>query len=325
MVQPPSFVSQSHPTHVCKLRQTLYGLKQAPRAWYNELKSYFLPLRFKSLFSDTFLFVLRNTHGLIYLLVYVDDIIITGSNSSFLSTFISQFSSRFSLKDLGNLSYFLGVEVLPHPQGLFLSQHKYLQDLLTRAHMSNAKPVPTPIVTHPPLSIQTGAPLANSTEYRALVGSLQYLSLTRLDISFAVNRLFQYIDKPTEDHWAALKRLLRYLVETITHDVLLCQDSPTTLHAFTDTDWAGDKDDYISTIGYIVYLGQNLISWSFRKQRTLARSSTEAEYCVVVATTTEVLWVQNLLRELGYLPTNKPVIYCDNMGAIYVAVNPKFH
>ena len=255
IVQPPGFISQSHPAHVCKLHQALYGLKQAPRAWYNELKSYLLTLGFKNFISDTSLFVLHNTQGLIYLLVYVDDIIITGSNSSFLSTFISQFSSRFPLKDLGNLFYFLSVEVLPHPQGLFLSQHKYLQDLLTRAHMSNAKPVPTPMVMHPPLSTQTGAPLANPTEYRALVGSLQYLSLTRLDISFAVNRLSQYMHKPTEDHWAALKRLLHYLAGTTSHGLLLRQDSPTTLHAFTDADWAGDKDDYISTTGYIVYLG----------------------------------------------------------------------
>ncbi|KAH9772008.1 hypothetical protein KPL71_012888 [Citrus sinensis] len=230
MVQPPGFVSQSHPTHVCKLRQALYGLKQAPRAY---------------------------------------------------------------------------VEVLPHPQGLFLSQHKYLQDLLTHAHMSNAKPVSTPMVTHPPLSTQTGA--------------------SRLDISFAVNMLSQYMHKHTEDHWAALKRLLRYLTGTTIHGLLLCRDLLTTLHAFTDADWAGDKDDYISTTGYIVYLGRNPISWSSRKQRTLARSSTEAEYRAVAATTAEVLWVQNLLRELGYLPTNKPVIYCDNIGATYVAANPKFH
>ena len=150
--------------------------------------------------------------------------------------------------------------MLPHPQGLFLSQHKYLQDLLTHAHMSNAKPVSTPMVTHPLLSTQTGAPLANPTEYRALVGSLQYLSLTRLDISFAVNRLSQYMHKPTKDHWAALKCLLRYLTGTTTHGLLLRRDLLTTLHAFTDVDWAVDKGDYISTTGYIVYLGRNPIS-----------------------------------------------------------------
>lgn len=257
--------------------------------------------------------------------LFVDDIILTGSNSTLLNSLISKLSSRFSLKDLGNLSYFLGVEVLPHPHGIFLSQQKYIQDLLTRAHMSNAKPVPTSMVTHPPLSMHNGTPLANPTEYRALVGSLQYLCLTRLDISFAVNKLSQYMHKPTEDHWTALKRLLRYIAGTTSQGLLLRRNSPVNLHAFTDSDWARDTDNYISTTGYIVYLGRNPISWSSRKQRTIARSSTEAEYRAIAATTAEVLWVQNLLRELGHTPTTKPALYCDNMGATYVAANPKFH
>lgn len=166
---------------------------------------------------------------------------------------------------MGSLSYFLGVEVIPHPCGLLLSQHRYIQDLLTRDNMANAKPVSTPMLHHPPLTLTSGTPLENLTEYRAIVGSLQYLSLTRLDISFAVNRLSQFMQCPTSDHWLALKRVLRYLVGTSDHGLFLRRDSPLSVHAFTDADWAGDKDDYISTTGYIVYLGSNPISWSCKK------------------------------------------------------------
>lgn len=257
MVQPPGFINKTQPTHVCKLRKAIYGLKQAPRAWYIELKQYLVHLGFTNIVSDSSLFILRKQQYTLYLLVYVDDIIVTGSNSHFIDTFIKNISNHFSLKDLGPLSYFLGVEVIPYPHGLFLSQQKYIQDLLQKSHMNEAKPTPTPMVSSPPLTLTSGCPLSNPTEYRALIGSLQYLLLTRPDIAFTVNRLSQYMHRPTDEHWAALKRLLRYLAGTLHKGILLHSRSPPCLHAFTDADWAGDRDDYVSTTGYVVYLGRN--------------------------------------------------------------------
>lgn len=163
-----------------------------------------------------------------------------GSSTSALQAFITSLATRFSLKDLGNLSYFFGVEVLLHTNGLLLSQKKYIDDIFDRSKMSQAKPLPTPMVTHPPLTLSNDTPFSHPTQYRALVGSLQYLSLTRPDVAFAINRLSQYMQTPTDVHWDALKRLLRYLKGTSHYGLILHHHSLKNLHAFFDADWAGD-------------------------------------------------------------------------------------
>ncbi|KAL8159823.1 hypothetical protein V2J09_001360 [Rumex salicifolius] len=157
----------------------------------------------------------KTSAHVLFLLVYVDDIIITGSSSESVQHLIQNLSNRFSLKDTGNLSYFLGVEVQPHPRGLFLSQRKYITDVLHKANMTDCKPVSTPLNASTRLTRNSGTILASPTEYRMLLGSLQYLSLTRPDVAFAVNKLSQFMHSPTTDHWAALKRLLRFLNGTL--------------------------------------------------------------------------------------------------------------
>ncbi|KAD6796073.1 hypothetical protein E3N88_06969 [Mikania micrantha] len=207
-----------------------------------------------------------------------------------------------------------GVEVLPNNLGLLLSQSKYISDLLTRAQMSDCKPASSPMSLSAHLNPLDGTTLPSPTEYRALVGSLQYLSLTRPDISFTVNKLSQFMHALTSLHFQALKRLLRYLQGTQHYGLLLRRDSPLILHTFTDADWAGDKQTYRSTTGYIVYLGSNPIAWSSKRQSTLAHSSTEAEFRAVASTTTEVQWLLSLLTELGLTNLQTPAIYCDNLG-----------
>lgn len=197
-----------------QLNKALYDLKQAPRAWYKELRQHLLQVGFKNTISDSSLFNLHNNGNIIYLIVYVDDIIVTSNAPLFLEAFVNHLAARFSLKDLGELSYFLGVEVMPHPQGLFLSQKKYINEILCKANMEAVKLVATPLVTHPPLILH-GELLSDPTEYRQLIGSLQYLSLTRPDVAFAVNKLAQYMQRPTDQHMQALHRLLRYLSGTL--------------------------------------------------------------------------------------------------------------
>ncbi|KAM1666313.1 hypothetical protein ACFX1X_045967 [Malus domestica] len=325
MVQPPGFGESTVPTHVCKLRKALYGLKQAPRSWYKELSTFLLNQGFVNAISDTSLFIFRQDNDVIFLLVYVDDLVLTGNNTSLLSTFIQALANRFSVKDLGNLHYFLGVEVIPTTTGLFLSQHKYIHDLLAKAKMDGAKDVTTPMATSTLLILSDGSPLTDATTFRQLVGGLQYLSLTRPDISFTVNKLSQFMHRPTESHWQALKRLLRYLKGTIFHGILFRCSASSRLYAFSDADWAGDRDDRKSTTGYVIYLGGNLISWSSRKQRSVARSSTEAEYRAIASTTVELAWLQSLLHELGVSSMDKPTISCDNIGATFYSVNPVLH
>lgn len=190
MQQPQGFVDQDRPSYVCKLRKAIYGLKQAPRAWYHELRAFLLHSGFKNSHTDTSLFVLHTDKQRLFILVYVDDLIVTGDNGSMINSFVAALAARFSIKDLGQLKCFLGVEVVPNQQGILLSQRRYILDILARAKMSDAKPVSTPLPTSPPL-LKTGPPLSDPSQYRTIVGSLQYLLITRPDIAFAVSKLSQ--------------------------------------------------------------------------------------------------------------------------------------
>ncbi|KAL4570881.1 hypothetical protein LXL04_026545 [Taraxacum kok-saghyz] len=307
------------------LQEDVYMSQPLDLAWYDELKSHLLTLGFKPIISDSSLFILNTNSTYIIVLVYVHDIIVTGPSSTHVSKFISHLANKFSLKDLGSLSYFLGVEVLPHSRGILLSQRKYIHDILARANMSDCNPISTPMTSTAPLTLTGGDPHTSPTDYRALVGALQYLSLTRPDVAFTVNKLSQFMHAPTSLHWSALKRLLRYLHGTIHHGILIQRNSPLHLHAFSDADWVGDNDNYRSTTGYIVYLGANLISWSSKHQSTLARSSTEAEFRGVASTTTEIQWLTSLSHELNYKSQITPTIYCDNLSATSYSANPVFH
>lgn len=325
VTQPPGFLDKDRPHHVCRLRKALYGLKQAPRAWYQELKTYLISIGFKNSMADTSAFVYNKDGHQVYCLVYVDDIIITGSSSVLVAGLIASLSTRFSLKEPEDLRYFLGIEVTRTSQGLHLMQRKYITDLLQRTKMSDAKIVSTPMATTPKLSLTSGRALTEPAEYRTVIGSLQYLAFTRPDIAYAVNRLSQFMHRPTDIHWQAAKRILRYLAGTTSHGILLRKDSPLSLHAYSDADWAGDVDDFVSTNAHILYLGTSPIAWSSKKQKGVARSSTEAEYRAVANTAAELRWVCSLLTELGVTLPHTPVVYCDNVGATYLCANPVFH
>jgi hypothetical protein len=261
------------------------------------------------------------------MLIYVDDIVIIGSSSSAVSNLITQLWDDFVVKDLGPLSYFLGIQVCHTSQGLLLSQRKYISDLLTRTNVMNSKGVPTPMIPKERLSLHSGIPLApdDATRYRSVVGSLQYLSHTRPDMSFSVNNACQFLSKPTNEHSSVVKRILRYLHETIDMSLCFTKSGAPLLSAFLDADWADDTNDRRSTGGFAVFFSGNLISRSSRKQSTVSRSSTEAEYKAIVDATVEVIWLQVLLKVLGVKLSRLPVLWCDNIGATYLSANPNFH
>lgn len=325
VTQPPGFVDPDRPHHVCRLRKALYGLKQEPRAWYHELKNFLCQMGCTNSTADTSVFIYIDGSNIIYILVYVDDIIVTGSSSHLVSACIHALSQRFSLKKPTDLTYFLGIEVTRTKNGLHLMQRKYIIDLLAKVNMQEATHVSTPMATSPKLTLTSGHGLDSPKEYMQVIGSLHYLAFTRPDIAYSVNRLSQFMHSPTDEHWKAAKRILRYLAATLSHGIYISKHSPTTLHAYSDADWAGDSDDYVSTNAYIVYMGSTPIAWSSRKQTGVARSSTEAEYRSVANTAAELRWVCSLLTELGVTLRHTPTIYCDNVGATYLRANPVFH
>jgi histone deacetylase 1/2 len=324
MKQPPSFVDSSLPSHVCRLHKSLYGLKHAPRAWYTHLSDFLLSIGFQASKVDTSLFILSDGTNIFYLPVYVDDILLTGSNSAMLHHLIQLLSSKFKLHDLGVVHYFLGIEVQSTGMGLMLRQHKYILDILTHAGMTSCKPVDTR-VSLSKVTILPDNSFSDPTRFRQIVGSLQYLTFTRPDLCFVVNRVCQFMHAPTNSHWAAVKRILCNLKGTTSYGFHITRGSSLTLHGFTDADWAGNIDDRKSMGGYLVFFCQTSISWKSDKQRTVARSSTEAEYKALANGTAEVIWLQYLLTDLQVPLIFAPTIWCDNLGATYLSTNPIFH
>ena len=322
MKQPQGFIDPSYPSHVCKLVKSLYGLKQAPRAWNSKFTSYLAVVGFHASASDTSLFVKKDESDITILLLYVDDIILTGSNPVKIQTVIQDLSTIFELKDLGQLTYFLGLQVQYKTDGsVFVSQSKYIKDLVHKAGMDSCKPANTPCKPHHQMLQSEGQLLTDPTVYRSIVGSLQYLTFTRPDIAFAVNTVCQFMSSPTDIHFGAVKRIIRYLQGTMHIGINFSADTVSKLTAFSDSDWAAD----LNTRRYVVYLGNNPISWQSKKQNSVSRSSTEAEYKALAHTAADIAWIRYILKDLGVFLDAPPTIHCDNMSAIALSANPVFH
>ncbi|GJS27727.1 ribonuclease H-like domain-containing protein [Tanacetum coccineum] len=227
--------------------------------------------------------------------------------------------------DLGSLKLFFGlISVTRDSSGMFLSQKKYAVEILERAHMANCNPCRTPVDTESKLG-NDGDPVSDPTLYRSLAGSLQYLTFTRPDISYAVQQVCLHMHDPREPHFSALKRILRYVRGTLDYGLQLFSSSTTSLVAYSDADWAGCPTTRRSTSGYCVFLGNNLLSWSAKRQPTLSRSSAEAEYRGVANAVAETCWLRNLLRELHTPLSSATLVYCDNVSAVYLSSNPVQH
>ncbi|XP_021997220.1 uncharacterized mitochondrial protein AtMg00810-like [Helianthus annuus] len=324
MEQPPGFVDSKYPNYVCKLSKALYGLKEAPHAWFQRLSTFLISYGFSCSHADTSLFVFRKESHIMYLLVYVDDLILTGNNDTAITTFISHLHHEFAIKYHGDLNYFLGLEVLYTHTGLFLTQAKYAADILLHAQLLEAKPVSTPLAPHESFSAN-GVPYSDPTLYRSLLGALWYLTITRPDISYAVNQLSQFLHHPTVDHFRAVKRLLRYVKDTISFGLTYSRPHSPSIIGYSDADWAHCLDTRRSTYGYSIFLGGNLVFWSAKKQPTVSRSSCEFEYQAMANTAAELVWITHLLRELHALPPDRPTLLCDNKSALFMTQNPVSH
>ncbi|XP_071695911.1 uncharacterized mitochondrial protein AtMg00810-like [Rutidosis leptorrhynchoides] len=299
MHQPMGFRDLHRLDYVCHLNKSLYGLKQAPRAWYQRFAEYVFDL-----------------------VLFIENVTIHSSSDTLRRRIIQHLSAEFAMKDLGRLSYFLGIGVEHTKTGLFLNQSKYARELLEKAGMLSCKPATTPIEANSKLSANAGAPYSDPTYYRSLAGALQYLTFTRPDIAHAVQQICLHMHAPREGHMGALKRILRYIHGTINFGLHMTCSTSHSLISYTDADWAGCPDTRRSTSGYCVYFGDNLISWSSKRQPNLSRSSAEAEYRGVANVVSESCWLRNLLLEL-HRPIHKAtIVYCDNVSAIFLSSNP---
>ncbi|KAJ9544644.1 hypothetical protein OSB04_024351 [Centaurea solstitialis] len=322
--QPEGFVDSRFPNHVYVLDKALYGLKQAPRAWYETLTDYLLGVGYKKGTIDPTLFLKKSGKDLIIVQIYVDDIIFASTKPEMCQEFENTMKSQFKMSMMGELTFFLGLQVRQCPDGIFINQAKYVQDLLKRFDFGGSNSAATPMPKNFQLSADTSGKPVDQKTYRAIIGSLLYLTSSRPDIVFSTGVCARFQCDPRDSHLSAVKRILRYLKGTPDFGLWYPKDSGFELIAYTDSDHAGCKLNRKSTSGACQFLGDKLVSWSSRKQTCVSLSTAEAEYVAAACCCSQVLWMKTQLADFGYTMHRIP-IYCDSKSAIQITANPVQH
>ncbi|KAJ0455580.1 putative RNA-directed DNA polymerase [Helianthus annuus] len=325
MEAPTGFSKDFKPEEACRLKKSIYGLKQSPRAWFGRFTLAMKNYGFQQSNSEHTLFLKRKGNLVTCLIIYVDDMIITGNDEEEMKKLKTNLFMEFEMKDLGRLKYFLGIEVLRSKQGIFICQKKYILDLLAETGMIDCKPASTPMIANQKLFMEKDGKLTDKERYQRIVGKLIYLSHTRPDIAYAVGVVSQFMHQPQVAHMEAIWRIIRYLKGTPGHGVLFQPNEYLKIQAYTDADWAGDKGDRRSTSGYFTLVGGNLVTWRSKKQKVVALSSAEAEFRGIARGLAEVLWIRKLLNEIGFHQNEASRIMCDNKAAIQISENPVQH
>lgn len=321
---PPGFRTDDK-TKVCRLRKSLYGLRQTPRCWFAKLGADLKEYGFEQSVKDYSLFTFDKRNIQIYVLIYVDDLIITGSSLEVIEEFKGYLSSCFHMKSLGVLKYFLGIEVARTPAGIYLCQRKYAMDIIVETGLLGAKPASFPLDQNHKLALTKTDLLPDPTLYRRLVGRLIYLGNTRPELTYAIHILSQFMQAPRQAHWDATTHVVRYLKSNPGQGIHLRSNTKLTLTAWCDSNYAGCPLTRRSLTGWLIQLGESPISWKTRKHDVVSRSSTEAEYRSMADTVSELLWLIELLQCFG-IKLDAPVpLHCDNLSTIHLSKNPVFH
>jgi hypothetical protein len=322
--KPQGFEVENRKSHVCKLKKAMYGLKQTPRAWYGRIDNFLTSLSFTKSKADSNLYFKVMNDEPVILFLYVDDLFLTGEEK-LITECKKRLASEFEMKDLGLMHYFLDLEVWHSPKRIFLNQGKYVVEILKRFNILECKPMNTPMETKLKLLVDTSSELIDATLYRHIIGSLMYLTNTRLDICFVMNTLSQFLVELGQVHLVVAKHVMRYLNGTLDCGLNYDGDHDFTLSGYTNSDWAGSVSDRKSTSGCFFSLGSTMISWQSRKQSSIALSTVEAEYIDVCSASCEAIWLRKLLTGLFDLEMEATTILCDKQSCIKMIENRVFH
>ena len=323
MEQPEGFKKKGHEHKVFRLKKALYGLKQAALQWWRALDKSMEAMGFKRLKSDSGVFVLmRSGAPAVIVIVYVDDAVFLGPDKHLVNSFKFRFMDTWECRDLGETKEFLRMRITRQRNLIFLDQMDYLKTVLRCFNLLNAKGASTPLPSgYNPAPNESPVDKKLCTKYQQVIGSLLYLMLgTRPDIAFAVTKMVQFAANPSEEHYNKALYICKYLAGTTDYKLQygLKYDG---LYAYADADWASDPKSRRSTTGYLVLLSGTAISWNSRVQKTIALSSTEAEYMSLSDTCRQLVWMRSFFKELG-MPIKAIPLCGDNQGAIFNASNP---
>ena len=323
--KPLGYEKKGEEHKVCRLKKALYGLKQAPRAWYSRIDSYLLENGFEKCEGEPTVYIKEKDGKLLIVVLYVDDVIFTGNDDYLIENFKTVMKEEFEMTDMGLLRYFLGIAVDQNEKGIFISQARYVNQVLSRFNMEECKAAITPTVMGLKLSRDDSSKDFDPSLYKSIIGSLTYLTTTRPDIMYAVSLISKFMERPKEAHWQAAKRILRYVKGTKMFEILYNVSEHSYLVGYTDIDWAGSVDDRKSTSGYVFHMGSGVISWASKKQSIVALSTAEPEYVAATAAACQAVWMRRMLRSLAQEQAKATVIFCDNSSAIALSKNSVFH
>nr|GEY33593.1 retrovirus-related Pol polyprotein from transposon TNT 1-94 [Tanacetum cinerariifolium] len=322
--QPPGFVSKQYPDHVYALDKAMYGLKQAPRAWYDLLSQFLIESGFQKGSIDTTLFIKKKGKRIMLIQIYVVDIIFGSTNLKYCTKFSDLMVKGFEMSMMGEMKFFLGLQVNQFSNGIFINQSKFILDILKRFSMENCDTVSTPMVEQAKLKLDLVGKPVNHTDYHSMTGSLMYVTSSRPDIMFATFMCARYQANPNEHHVSVVKRIFRYLKWTINLGLWYPKDSGFDLTAYSDADHAGCHLDRKSTSGSVQFLGDKLVCWSSKKQTCVSISTVESEYVAVFGCCAQVLWMRTQLTDCGFFYDKVP-IYRDSKSSIVISCNMVQH